>query len=100
MTKNTVAPESQEANMCRDSRRHLSCDRQRLTPTGVAAALHSYMAFRAKREGLGYRLSREFYIDGMRKGCHLFFGVEICCCGLVSDAQQPALFEEWLATKH
>lgn len=59
-------------------------------------ALHSYMVFRAKEEGTGHELSREWYLLQFNAGCRLFFGITLNDSGvLLSDEQQPAIFNKW-----
>jgi hypothetical protein len=67
----------------------------------LAAELHSYLLFRAKREGTAYDLNTPFFQKALRKGIRCFFGIEcgVCsCCGELSifdDHQRPDLLREF-----
>jgi hypothetical protein len=64
----------------------------------IARALHSYMQFRAEREGVEYKLTPEFFGAGYVQGYRTFFGVTVNDSSMVSDDQQPELFNEWNAS--
>jgi hypothetical protein len=74
--------------------------RQRQIET-LAAELHCYLQFRAKREGVSYDVDTTFLKKALRKGVRGFFGVEcgVCsCCGelaILEDHQRPDLLREW-----
>jgi hypothetical protein len=65
----------------------------------VAEILDEYMRFRAAKEGVGYDLSPEFFQAAMWQGCDMFFGVTVEGDELISDEQQPELFEQWKKLK-
>jgi hypothetical protein len=63
--------------------------------------LDYYMYFRAKREGVKYKLTPEFFVGGILEGCRKFFGVEIGpdadgVLAILGDEQQPDMLREWL----
>jgi hypothetical protein len=66
---------------------------------GVAEKLDKYMRFRAAKEGVGYKLSPEFFQAAMRQGCDTFFGVTTKGDEIIGDEQQPALFKQWMGLK-
>jgi hypothetical protein len=60
----------------------------------AGSRLHSYMAFRAKREGMEYALSEAFFAHAFLRDFRLFFGVHVSESGdLLSDEQNPDAFE-------
>jgi hypothetical protein len=63
----------------------------------VAENLDKYMRFRAVREGVGYKFDPAFYQIAMWLGADTFFGVTVKGDELISDEQQPVLFEQWKA---
>ena len=63
--------------------------------TQLAAKIHSYMTFRAAREGVGHTLTVPFYAAALKKGCTGFFGVVVSKGDIAEDTQQPDLFDEW-----
>ena len=56
----------------------------------VAERLHTYVRARAEVEGVEYKLSPEFFAEGLEAGVRVFFGVEVEYGRLVSDMQQPS----------
>jgi hypothetical protein len=56
------------------------------------------MQFRAEREGVEYKLTPEFFGAGYVQGYRTFFGVTVNDSSMVSDDQQPELFNEWNAS--
>jgi hypothetical protein len=63
----------------------------------AAENLDKYMRFRAAKEGVGYKLSPEFYQTAMWLGADKFFGVTLKGDELIGDEQQPPLFKKWKA---
>jgi hypothetical protein len=67
----------------------------------LAAELHCYLQFRAKREEVAYDLDATFLQKALRKGIRSLFGIEcgVCsCCGKLSifdDHLRPDLLREW-----
>jgi hypothetical protein len=61
----------------------------------VAEKLHSYMSFRAEKEGVAHKLTVDFYQHELDRGIRLFFGVQVRGDRLIADEEQPALFREW-----
>lgn len=63
--------------------------------------LHSYIQARAKREGVDYDLSSDFFRSMLEGGITLFFGVAVDERGFpVSDEQEPepGFLQSWKAT--
>jgi hypothetical protein len=58
----------------------------------AAKELDAYMRFRAKHQGVGYKLSPKFFADAIEQGCTKFFGVTFQNGQLVDDEEQPELF--------
>jgi hypothetical protein len=66
----------------------------------LARQLDAYIAYRARKENVGYDLSPEFFSKHLDLGAVEIFGVVIQDGKLVEDKQQPQVFAEWLAQKH
>jgi hypothetical protein len=62
--------------------------------------LDSYIAYRARREGVQYGLCPEFFLAALHGGCDVFFGVTVRKGQLVKDDQFPEYFAEWQKQKH
>jgi hypothetical protein len=61
----------------------------------IARDLHEYLAFRARREGVAYSLDPGFFLDALRRGAVMIFGIHIGADGIEADEQNPAAFAEW-----
>lgn len=61
----------------------------------AAEALHSYISYRAQKEGVEYALSPEFFREALAHRCVEFFGVVVRDGELVRDKQFPELFTMW-----
>jgi hypothetical protein len=70
-------------------------EQREVTTDKTAELLHSYMTFRAGREGQVHELSVAYYRAALGKGIQGFFGVTFGPEGLEADTQQSLLFEEW-----
>jgi hypothetical protein len=70
------------------------------TDKRAAKNLDAYIRFRARKEGVEYALSPEFFREALARGCVEFFGVAVGNNGeLIRDAQFPRFFEEWRKIK-
>jgi len=61
----------------------------------TANLLDAYMRFRAKKEGVSYELTSDFYRKEILVGVSDFFGIVVENGKLVCDKAQPRLFEQW-----
>jgi hypothetical protein len=61
-------------------------------PFHAARNLDDYMRFRAEKEGVEYKLSRQFFLDNPAES---YFGVYVEDRGPVRDEQNPEAFEAW-----
>jgi hypothetical protein len=61
----------------------------------IAKELHRYLMFRANLEGVQYGLIPEFFLDALRKGTRIFFGISVDNDGLEADEQNPEAFAKW-----
>lgn len=65
--------------------------------------LHSYMKFRAEREGVRCTLTPTYFEDAWNKGCRSFFGVKIEAyqgeTPTMTDDQNPEAFAAWKALR-
>jgi hypothetical protein len=66
----------------------------------TANLLDAYMRFRAKKEGVGYELSPDFYREEILLGVRDFFGIVVENGKLVCDKEQPRMFEQWEVKKN
>jgi hypothetical protein len=65
----------------------------------LAAALDSYLRFRAEREGVGYGLGIGFFKKLLNRGVRNFFGIHCDGTQILYDDQQPKIFIEWRTLK-
>jgi hypothetical protein len=61
----------------------------------LADQLHSYMTFRAKKEGVNYGLDPSWFEMHLRAGVYLFFGVATDDQEIIRDKQNPKALAEW-----
>jgi hypothetical protein len=61
--------------------------------------LDEYMRYRAKREGVQWKMDMDFLGHTWDTGCDTFFGVRINEIRIISDVQQPAMLADWRREK-
>lgn len=61
----------------------------------LADQLHSYMRFRAAREGVPYEFTAPQFRIHLRDGVRDFFGIETSDRKIIRDRQKPELLDEW-----
>jgi len=61
----------------------------------AALVLHTYMTYRAKREGVDHLFPVSFYEEAIADGCWSFFGVKLYDWRVVEDEEQPDIFFDW-----